>query len=417
MKTTIEYPNENGASIVPETAKEVNPRSAYTVQEWLALSPMERKAVMDLESRERLEADREMQSRIAERKKPRKPTPTAEATEAEEAEARLTFDGVKRAFEMAYASGDYDAPLWALSLAITASVLKKLSDPRRTADQKEATTSSQNDRKKKGSGQNPVIMALRRDLQRDKRTMVDLAEAMNNAYALEWDKNGNPRTKCVDRAEADRADALSNDTLSDAMELVDECARALLEMAEAHATVPGWLDAEYNVRRLSKRVYIKLTDSAQYRDEVTTPIQEVYREVRRAVEQSRAVQADPRNGYTYVEAYADDDNPNGADVIYYRMHKYADIGGNVCTGHYDSRGEYAHDGLYNAGLQSVMDYNTMLEKLDLTERQAKVIQLRMSGYGCQAIASYFGVTERAIYRTLERVQERCKKLGYDPENK
>lgn len=160
-----------------------------------------------------------------------------------------------------------------------------------------------------------------------------------------------------------------------------------------------WLDTPYTTRRLSRRVYIRTEDSRAYRDETTTPIQEVYRAVRQAVQDSRATQTDPRNGYTYIE-----DSENGLETIYYRLHKYADLGGYNC------------DGNYTADRQTVEDYETTVARLDLTDRQAQVLRLRMQGKGYKAIATYLGVTQRAIAKTVEQVQKKALALGLTPNN-
>lgn len=76
------------------------------------------------------------------------------------------------------------------------------------------------------------------------------------------------------------------------------------------------------------------------------------------------------------------------------MHKYADLGGYNC------------DGNYTADRQTVEDYETTVAQLDLTDRQAQVLRLRMQGKGHKAIATYLGVTQRAIAKTVEQVQKR-----------
>ena len=147
-------------------------------------------------------------------------------------------------------------------------------------------------------------------------------------------------TETVDKDAEKAVAALVGETLSDGIDLVNAAALAILEQAAEHADPAApWLDTPYTTRRLSRRVYIRTEDSRAYRDETTTPIQEVCRAVRQAVQDSRATQTDPRNGYTYIE-----DNENGLETIYYRLHKYADLGGYNC------------DGNYTADRQTVEDY-------------------------------------------------------------
>ena len=83
---------------------------------------------------------------------------------AKEAEQVNLFTERKRAFEAAYASGDYSAELLDLSRAVALSVLRKVIDPRRNGD--DDGTGKPSD-----SGQNPALLALRRDVVADMRLL------------------------------------------------------------------------------------------------------------------------------------------------------------------------------------------------------------------------------------------------------
>lgn len=120
--------------------------------------------------------------------------------------------------------------------------------------------------------------------------------------------------------------------------------------------------------------------------------------MRRAIQSSRAVQTDPRSGYSYIE----DMTADGLDAIYHRLQKWADLGGHNQNGH------------YTTDRQTVDDYNAMIAALELTPRQMTVVQLRMRGYGYKAIASYLGVTQRAIAKTIEQVQKKARDTGCAP---
>lgn len=304
------------------------------------------------------------------------------------------FEQAKRDFETAYTSGgDYSPALLTLSTAIAHSVIRKCLDPQRKTAAERDTVSD--------NGQNPAMVELKRGIVFDRRTLDNTAA--NAAAATRWtlDKNGDAVTETADKDAESALKTLIKETLSDGIDLVQTAALALLEQAAEHATpAPEWLDSPYTVRRLSRKVYIRLEDSAAYRDDKTTPIQEVYRAVRRAVQESRAVQADPRNGYTYIESLT----PDGLDTIYFRMQKYANIGG------YDTSGNYTAD------MQTATDYNDTVKKLDLTARQREVLELRMKGNGYKAIASYLGVTQRAIAKTVEQIQKKARAIGLNPES-
>ena len=224
---------------------------------------------------------------------------------------RNTFDTVKRTFEQAYTSGqDYTAALMDLSTAVAYSVLNKCIDPQRKTAKDKDTVSD--------SGISPALVELKRGITTDRAALARLAHCQDIATRTTYNADGDRVEEIADK----ELNRLVNDTLSDGLDLVNTAALALLEQAAEHADKgAGWLDKPHTVRRLSKRVYIRLDDSAAYREEDTTPIQEVYRAVRKAVQNSRAVQTDPRNGYTYIE----DLTADGLDTIYYRLHRFRRI--------------------------------------------------------------------------------------------
>ena len=310
------------------------------------------------------------------------------------AKSRPDFEQVKRNYETALASGkDSTQELTALATAVAYSVLNKCIDPqRKTAADRETVSDN---------GYNPALVQLKRGIAADLATLDNLRTATNKATRTAYNADGDLTTETVDKDAEKAVSALVGETLSDGLDLVNAAALAILEQAAEHADPAphGLTRPTTSTRRLSRRVYIRTEDSRAYRDETTTPIQEVYRAVRQAVQDSRATQTDPRNGYTYIEDCAD-----GLETIYYRLQKYADLGGYDC------------DGNYTADRQTVEDYETTVARLDLTDRQAQVLRLRMQGKGYKAIATYLGVTQRAIAKTVEQVQKKALALGLTPNN-
>ena len=301
------------------------------------------------------------------------------------------FEQVKRDFETALNSGkDYGPQLLDLSTAIAYSVVRKCLDPQRKTAPARYVVSD--------NGYNPAMDDLRRGIAADAALLDSTQTAADKAIRATLDKDGEPVTVTADKDAETALNALIDRTLTDGIDLIQTAAVALLEQAADHADGPGWLDRPYSVRRLSRRVYIRAEDSAAYRDDTTTPAQEVYRAVRRAVQESRAVQTDPRNGYTYIE----DLTADGLDVIYYRLQKYADLGG------------YNVNGNYTADRQTMTEYNAIMGKLNLTARQAEVLALRMRGHGYKAIATYLGVTKRAVSKTMEQIQKKALAIGLIP---
>lgn len=306
------------------------------------------------------------------------------------------FADLLRAYELAYlAGGDYTAELLNLATATAQSVLKKCVDPQRKSATDRETVSD--------SGLSPALVSVKRGIVADLAHLANLADSHNRATELCYNKNGDLVSVVVDKTAEKSATALQGETLTDGLDLVNTAVVAILEQSADHSAVGvGFMETPYTLRRLSRRVIIKSEDSAKWEDVETSPIREVYRTIRREVQASRAVQADPRNGYLYIEDMTADPDSTATETIYRRLHKWADLGG------------YTHDGHYTADAQTLMDYNAVVAQLNLTDRQARIVALRMSGYGRKAIATYLGISESSVKTILRRLQERCEGVGFTP---
>lgn len=262
--------------------------------------------------------------------------------------------------------------------------------------------------------QNPTLIQTRQDLARDLHNLDRIAYASENAYETQYNADGDPYTAIIDKDLHKALSTLCGQTIGDGLDLVNDaivCILAETEKAKErnNGALPlGFMEISYSVRRLNRKVWIKTAESVNgWKTADTTPIQEVYKAVRRAIDQSRAVQTDPRNGYTYLADISTDPDSGVGETIYRRFGKYADIGGAVT----DYNGK---ETAYTADEQTATDYADIIEKLNLTARQAQIIDLRMRGYGYKAIATYIGVDNRAIINTLERVRNKCEKIGFTP---
>lgn len=319
------------------------------------------------------------------------------------------FDVLKRDYETAYAadpaaSGD---KLTALATAVAYSVVGKLIDPQRKTAAERQTVSA--------SGLSPAMVDLRRGIAADRSLLDGTRRNMNAATAIAYNADGDAVRTVVD-ADADRAAAaLVSQCLTDGIDLVQTAALALWEQSTEHAAGTGWLDTPYTVHRLSRRVYIQLDESAAYRETETTPIQEAFRAVRHAVENSRAVQTDPRNGYMYLDELTED----GLDTIYRRLGRYADVGGYAVNGHVSDMagtpaGYGTGNGLCTADAETARTMAELVAALDLTAKQARVLKYRLQGYGYKAIATACGVSDKAIKKTVLQIQTRAAAIGLCP---
>lgn len=333
-------------------------------------------------------------------------TATATATTTE---TRKDFETLKRDFEQGYTGGmDYTAALLDLSTAIAAACVNKCIDPQRKDAATRDTVSN--------SGLNPALVNLKRGIFHDLHLLDNTHTAADKATCTRYNADGDTVTETADSAALAAFGELIGETLSDGIDLVNTAAAALLEQAADYADPAApWLDTPYTVRRLSRKVYIKSDDTAAYKEEETTPIQEVYKEVRRAIQNSRAVQTDPRNGYTYIEELTAD----GLDTIYLRLGKYADLGGYAVADHSNTAGAPAAfpagSTHYTADRETVRSYESTLAALALSDRQLTVINLRMRGYGKKAIGTYLGIDPNNVGRVLRQVQAKAEKIGFTPD--
>lgn len=285
-----------------------------------------------------------------------------------------------------------------LATAVAFSVLRKCLDPQA----KSGKTSN--------SGCNPQLDEVKRSIYRDTNTLKNIDYSCKKAFITVYNEDGDRQTKTADSDYRYAYNKLTQQTLGDGLDLVNTAIVSLLdECTKVDTTAENFLETVYTVRRLKKKVWIKVEDSASGWETVeTSPIREVYKAVRREVANNRSLNIDPSNGYMYLEDLARDEESNEETVIYRRLNKYSDLAGNVT----DFNGAVKFETVDGA---SVTDYDTMVEKLELTTRQAQILQLRMSGYGYIAIGTYLGVNEKSVRDVLKTVQKKAsEKLDLPP---
>lgn len=280
-----------------------------------------------------------------------------------------------------------------LATAVAYSVIKKCLDPQRKG-RKDGQVSN--------SGCNTQLDEVKRSIYRDKNTLANIDYSCKQAFVTVYNEDGDRQTKTKDSDYRFAYNKLSQQTLGDGLDIVHVAMVALLDESEkADRTKENFLENTYNVRRLKKKVWIKSEDSINGWETVeTSPIKEVYKAVRREVANNRSLNIDPSNGYLYLEDLATDEESNEETTIYRRLNKFSDLAGNVT----DFNGAVKFE---TVDANSVTDYDTMVEKLELTARQAKILELRMGGYGYVAIATYLGVNEKSVRDVLKTVQKKA----------
>ena len=255
------------------------------------------------------------------------------------------------------------------------------------------------------TGYNSTLEQLRRELGRDLHELDTLHHASMNAYNATVTADGDYKRVKVDPGCAVALDRLSSVQLGDGVDFVNVAVVAILEeTAKQKEREPGAgadLTRPYTVRRLSRKVWIKTENSVNGWEEVeTTPIQEIYKAVRRYVMQSRAAATDPRNGYSYLDETTTDPITGEETTVYKRLPKYADLGGYAV----DFNGACT---LYSVDRETVDRYDALVTSLDLTAKQAQILTLKQSGYGNKAIATYMGISENSVKGACTEIRRKA----------
>lgn len=245
------------------------------------------------------------------------------------------------------------------------------------------------------------------------RALIDTARAKycaDNATETEYNKNGDPVVKIVDRDLFEVLHKLTAENLGVGVDLVSVATVAILDetkkQKDRDPALGCDLERPYTVHTLDKRVYIQTATSCAWKDKETAPIKEIYRAVRRYIMETGAERGDPCAKYCYIEDFAKDENGNEtADRIYYRLGKYSDLGGYVK----DFNGQETFIVVDSATAKRARE---TVEMLNLSARQAQILKYRRQGKGYKAIATALGVTvtKKQYQRCLEKeIHSRKKK--------
>lgn len=342
-----------------------------------------------------------------------KQTSTHQTTKQTSTTTPTTFPDLIKAYNTDPTNPDH---LLNLATAVTYSVLRKVIDPTR---KNKATTGEP-----ANSGHSPALVSLRQSLTHDRLYLDRLTHATNGATRYTYGPDGDSIREVVD-AELNRAaaDLVRQALTGDGLDLVHDAALTILHETEKQATrepdQPTDLERPYTVRRLKRRVYIRVAESVNGWEEVeTTPIQETFKAVRRAIQSSRAVQADPRNGYTYL-SFLTTDGDGQEETLYRRLPRYMDTGsdGTYTPDHYTAGQPAGLDGRptnYTADPTTVEDMDNILQRLNLTDQQATILKYRMQGYGRKAIATRIGARPENVTVQVRRMQDKARGIGLDP---
>ena len=295
---------------------------------------------------------------------------------------------------------------------------------------------------------NPTLVKTKQELTRDLYNLDNIAYSSENAYTTKFNANGDEVETIADKDIYTAFNSLCSQSLGDGIDLVNTAIIAIMEETKKaterkkerqnnlkntayqlrftrgrkhrKALIKEvnnlknqidntcFMEDEYYLRKLKRKIYIDLADSENcWEYVITTPIQQVFKAVRRSIMQYQSTKIN-QNGYTYLEDMTTDNETGISETIYRRFGKYADIGGAVTN--FNGK-EIA----YTTDQQTVQDIDTLIEKLNLSTQQTKILQLRLRGYGYKVIAKYLGVRQDSVTKQIKRMREKATAAGLQPD--
>lgn len=279
---------------------------------------------------------------------------------------KTTFNQLKRELEKYYITGntqgkEYSDTLIALSKAIAFSVINTCVDPTRKNKKASNTTKS---------------TYFNKNMQDMKRHIMHDSNILNN-------------------------EILFDECIGDGYDIVQEATLALLEQISKHSdliTDCGFLDTPYQIRRPIHTVIIDNGNgslekrASEYKYIDTCIMQECYKAVRRYIENQRNRQG---ANYIYLDAPINQDIDD-TERVYYRLGRCADISGVVT----DFNGRIVG---YDTNITDIERIETIIQEMNLTPVQSKILYYRRQGYGIREIARTLKLYPSTIQHHLKQI--------------
>lgn len=228
-------------------------------------------------------------------------------------------------------------------------------------------------------------------------------------YVVEYDDNGNAQT--VNTNDEKRIDDLNKalaDTATNGADLLQTAVTYLLENTLKKAVdfgglTFGFMQREYNIRVIDKRVRINEADAPKWHDEAVNLSVEFYRAICNAIKADGSTKASSLK-YIYIEELCKDLESDFDTVIYHRLGLYSDLGGYV-------RDFNGAPTVYTVPTEAVEKTEKTIEALNLTKRERAVLTYRMRGYGNKAIATRLNISLSSVKTLRRRIMTKAEKIG------
>lgn len=203
------------------------------------------------------------------------------------------------------------------------------------------------------------------------------------------------------------ADLVTDTHGGDADDLIQVAAVAILQQIKRMQATNNKVNLEsvYTKKTLRKRtLVIGKSNELNYITKDTTGIQEIFRAVRSYINSNkRRYQV---SNYSYLQAVAKDTQ----EVYYYRLPKYADLGGYVRD--YNGKNTF-----YTVGdnvINDITKVKQIIDTLKLTATQAEVLKFRLQGLSYREIAARRGTSATAVLKTIKQIQAKAININFCP---
>lgn len=257
---------------------------------------------------------------------------------------------------------------------------------------------------------NPVTMQATRDLMCDLANINRRKYATENDHTVKYNDDGDPVTVYNDLRKY--TPSICAETLTDATDLLQTALLTIwAETVRIITDDPTALDGHFmttpvNVRRLRRKVYIKDDPTAPsiWETVQTTPVQTVFKAVRREIENSRSMQVN--NKYVYIDDLCTDpDDPDHTEKVYRRLDRLtASLTAVNMTTDLDGKPTPT---LTTTDPTAVADVTDLLTALNLTTRQAQILRYMTDGNGYKAIATRLDIRPDSVRDAVKAIRKKA----------
>lgn len=193
----------------------------------------------------------------------------------------------------------------------------------------------------------------------------------------------------------------------DADDLIQVAAVAILQQIKRMQAVGYKIDLEsvYTKKTLRKRtLVISGNNELNYINRDTTGIQEIFRAVRAYINSNK--HRYQISNFSYLQAVAKDTQ----EVYYYRLPKYADLGGYVRN--YNGKNTFYT--VSDNAVDDIAKTKQIIDTLKLTATQAEILKLRLQGLSYREIAARRGTSAAAVLKTVKQIQAKAININFCP---